>query len=49
VWLNPELPALWGFGDSVINQYKPFCTTLTHCATVADIERAIDDILKAYD
>ena len=49
VWLNPELPALWGFGDSVINQYRPFCTSLSHCATVADIERAIDDILKAYD
>jgi len=49
VWLNPEIPSLWGFGDSVINQYRPFCTTLTHCATVADIERAIDDILKAYD
>jgi len=49
VWLNPEIPQLWGFGDSCIYQYKPFCTTLTHCATVADIERAIDDILKAYD
>lgn len=49
VWLNPELPQLWGYGDSCIFQYRPFCTTLTHCATVADIERAIDDILKAYD
>jgi hypothetical protein len=49
VWLNPELPALWGYGDSCIFQYRPFCTSLTHCATVADIERAIDDILKAYD
>jgi hypothetical protein len=49
VWLNPELPALWGYGDSCIQQYRPFCTTLTHCATVVDIERAIDDILKAYD
>jgi hypothetical protein len=49
VWLNPELPALWGYGDSCILQYRPFCTTLSHCATVADIERAIDDILKAYD
>jgi hypothetical protein len=49
VWLNPELPALWGYGDSCIPQYRPFCTTLTHCATVTDIERAIDDILKAYD
>jgi hypothetical protein len=49
VWLNPEMPALWGYGDSVIEQYRPFCTTLTHCATVVDIERAIDDILKAYD
>jgi uncharacterized protein with von Willebrand factor type A (vWA) domain len=49
VWLNPELPMLWGYGDSVIEQYRPFCTSLTHCATVADIERAIDDILKVYD
>ncbi len=49
VWLNPELPALWGIGDSCIFQYRPFCTSLSHCATVADIERAIDDILKAYD
>jgi uncharacterized protein with von Willebrand factor type A (vWA) domain len=49
VWLNPELPMLWGYGDSVIEQYRPFCASLTHCATVADIERAIDDILKVYD
>ena len=49
VWLNPETPALWGYGDSCIFQYRPFCTTLTHCATMTDIERAIDDILKAYD
>jgi uncharacterized protein with von Willebrand factor type A (vWA) domain len=49
VWLNPELPMLWGYGDSVIEQYRPFCTSLTHCATVADIERAIDDILRVYD
>jgi len=49
VWLNPEVPSLWGFGYSCIFQYRPFCTSLSHCATMTDIERAIDDILKAYD
>jgi len=49
IWLCPEPPGLWGSGDSVLPQYRPFCASVTHCATIADIERAIDDILLAYD
>ncbi len=49
VWLCPEPEGSWGTGDSCLLQYRPFCTHLSHCATAGDIERAIDDMLLAYD
>ena len=49
VWLCPEPEASWGSGDSCMLQYRPFCTHVSHIATAADIERAIDDMLMAYD
>ena len=48
VWLCPEVPGRWGSGDSAILLYRPFCTSLTHCATAADLERVIDEALAAY-
>ncbi len=48
VWLCPEPPGRWGTGDSAILGYRPFCTALMHCATVVDLERAIDEALSAY-
>ena len=48
VWLCPEPPGRWGSGDSALLRYRPWCPALTHCATVADLERAIDDTLSAY-
>lgn len=49
VWLSPEPRGQWGSGDSCLLQYRPHCTLMTHCATALDLERAIDDILSAYD
>ena len=49
VWLCPESASRWGSGDSCLLQYRPFCTHLSHCATAADLERAIDQALEAYD
>jgi uncharacterized protein with von Willebrand factor type A (vWA) domain len=49
VWLCPEPPGQWGSGDSCIADYRPFCTSLTHCSTAAELERAIDEMLLAYD
>jgi len=49
VWLCPEPPGRWGSGDSRIPDYKTLCTTLTYCATATDLERALDEILLAYD
>lgn len=48
VWLNPEPPALWGTGDSVMPDYRVHCTRLAHVRTVRDLERALDEILDHY-
>jgi uncharacterized protein len=49
VWLCPEPPGRWGTGDSCVLEYKPFCTSLSYCATALDLERALDEVLNAYD
>jgi uncharacterized protein with von Willebrand factor type A (vWA) domain len=49
VWLCPEPPNRWGTGDSCMLQYRPYCTHLSYCATALDLERAIDEVLTAYD
>ena len=49
VWLCPEPQRRWGTGDSSMLRYRPFCTSMSHCATAADLERAIDEALEAYD
>jgi uncharacterized protein with von Willebrand factor type A (vWA) domain len=49
VWLCPEPPRRWGTGDSCMLQYEPFCSQLSYCATAADLERAVDEVLSAYD
>jgi uncharacterized protein with von Willebrand factor type A (vWA) domain len=48
VWLCPEPQSRWGTGDSALLRYQPWCTALTHCATVLDLERALDEALAAY-
>ena len=48
VWLNPEPPSLWGTGDSEIPAYRPWCTRLEHCRTIADLERVLDEVLDSY-
>ena len=45
LWLCPEPEGRWGSGDSCMRQYQPFCTHLSHCTTVLDLEQAIDEAL----
>jgi uncharacterized protein with von Willebrand factor type A (vWA) domain len=49
VWLCPEPPMRWGTGDSCMLRYEPLISKLYHCATAADLERAVDDVMLAYD
>lgn len=48
VWLCTEAPGRWGTGDSNMLKYLPYCAHVSHCATVADLERAVDEVLEAY-
>jgi len=48
VWLCPELPGRWGTGDSAMLRYRPYCSSMSHCATALDLERTLDEALEAY-
>lgn len=45
IWLNPEPRPLWGTGDSDMYRYAPFCTQMTTCNTVAQLERIVEELL----
>jgi uncharacterized protein with von Willebrand factor type A (vWA) domain len=45
IWLNPEPQPLWGTGDSDMYRYAPFCTQMTTCNTVAQLERVVEELL----
>jgi uncharacterized protein len=48
VWLNPEGRMAWGWGDSEMPRYASFCTVVRQCATAKQLERAVSDIVAAY-
>jgi uncharacterized protein with von Willebrand factor type A (vWA) domain len=48
VWLNPEGRMAWGWGDSEMPRYAAFCSAVRQCATAKQLERAVSDIVAAY-
>ena len=48
IWLSPEQKSLWGTGDSLMLRYQPYCTVMSHVASLKDLERAVDEVLAAY-
>ncbi|MCR6735724.1 MAG: VWA domain-containing protein [Afipia sp.] len=48
VWLNPEGRMAWGWGDSEMPRYATFCSAVRQCSTARQLERAITDIVAAY-
>ena len=48
VWLNPEGRIAWGWGDSEMPRYAAFCSVVRQCATAKQLERAVSDIVAAY-
>ncbi|HAJ27433.1 MAG TPA: hypothetical protein DCG53_09365 [Syntrophus sp. (in: bacteria)] len=46
IWLNPEVPAFWGSGDSEIGHYKPYYTMIKECNTLEHIERLISALVR---
>jgi hypothetical protein len=45
VWLNPESPSAWGFGDSVMDRYLPYCDVIEECRNLRQLARVVDQIL----
>ncbi len=45
VWLNPESPSAWGFGDSVMDRYMPHCDVVEECRNLRQLSRIVDQIL----
>jgi uncharacterized protein with von Willebrand factor type A (vWA) domain len=48
IWLNPEPETFWSRGDSEMERYRRFCHVAKTCNTLAELERIIDDVLRAY-
>ncbi len=38
----------WGWGDSEMPRYGAFCTVVRQCSTAKQLERAVSDIVAAY-
>lgn len=47
VWLNPEARSSWGLGDSEMLRYAPCCHAVRECATLAQLARAVDGLLRS--
>ncbi len=45
VWLNPESPSAWGFGDSVMDRYMPYCDIVEECRNLRQLSKVVDQIV----
>ena len=45
VWLNPESPSAWGFGDSVMDRYLPYCDVVEECRNLRQLAKVVDQII----
>jgi uncharacterized protein with von Willebrand factor type A (vWA) domain len=45
VWLNPENPSAWGFGDSVMDKYLPFTDVAEEVRNLRQLSKVVDTLL----
>ena len=45
VWLNPESPGAWGFGDSVMDRYLPACDVAEECRNLRQLSKVVDRLV----
>jgi uncharacterized protein with von Willebrand factor type A (vWA) domain len=46
IWLNPENRLTWGFGDSEMDRYLPFCDVVEECRNLNQLYRVIDQMVR---
>ena len=45
VWLNPESPSAWGFGDSVMDRYLPYADVAEECRNLKQLSAMVDRLV----
>jgi len=45
IWINPESPGAWGFGDSVMDQYLPYCDIAEECRNLKQLSKLVDQLV----
>lgn len=45
LWLNPELPGAWGFGDSAMREYEPHVTRAVVAFNLESLRKVVDDLI----
>jgi uncharacterized protein with von Willebrand factor type A (vWA) domain len=46
IWLNPENRLTWGFGDSEMDRYLPYCDIVEECRNLNQLYRVIDRLVS---
>jgi uncharacterized protein with von Willebrand factor type A (vWA) domain len=46
LWLNPEGQYNWDSGDSIMSQYRPYCSRVEHVGSLNDLTRILGALLK---
>jgi hypothetical protein len=46
IWLNPESRLTWGFGDSEMDRYLPFCDMVEECRNLNQLYRVVDLLVR---
>jgi uncharacterized protein with von Willebrand factor type A (vWA) domain len=46
LWLNPEGQYNWDSGDSIMSQYRPYCSKVEHVGSLNDLTRILGALLK---
>jgi uncharacterized protein with von Willebrand factor type A (vWA) domain len=45
IWLNPESRMTWGFGDSEMDRYQPFCDLVEECRNLNQLYQVVDRLV----
>jgi len=45
IWLNPENRMTWGFGDSEMDRYAPYCNVVEECRNLNQLYRIVDRLV----
>ncbi|MGH7768587.1 MAG: VWA domain-containing protein, partial [Candidatus Binatia bacterium] len=45
IWLNPESRMTWGYGDSEMDRYRPYCHVVEECRSIGQLYKIIDRIV----